>query len=381
MVKAVSHIEDIDWLSSQSYFFYNPALSASHIEATHQFLKTQNSKGFLFVPTSGTSSTSDSFKLVALTKEAFLISAASVNLFADINTKDVWLNALPDFHVGGLSIRARAFLSNSRIVPFYHPHKKWDVHKFITNLNEVTWTSLVPTQIFDIVSHNYQAPSSLKGVFVGGGFMPKKMFDKALELRWPLVLVYGATEVASQIATTQKNAPVTWEDGLYPQLTPLPHVKITYDKTFLIESSALLSYYVLFEKNKIFIQNPKENEIFRTSDYGNLNKGSMTIHGRIDDLIKIGGELVSLNKLNAILKNLSPYGTLIAKPQERLGTVITLIYDCDKNLMEDLVKRFNHHPHILPFERIRETVFMAHIPTTALGKIEKNKLLTDLSLL
>ena len=79
-------------------------------------------RGHIFVATSGTSG---DVKLVALSKDAILASAAAVNARLGARREDVWCCVLPTFHVGGLGIHARAFLTGSRVI-----NMSWDANAF-----------------------------------------------------------------------------------------------------------------------------------------------------------------------------------------------------------------------------------------------------------
>src|SRR5207253_1068669 len=72
--------------------------------------------------------------------------------------------------------------------------KKWKDRK-------VTLTSLVPTQVFDLVSANLTAPKNLRAAVIGGGALDPSLYLKARELGWALLPSYGLTECASQVAT------------------------------------------------------------------------------------------------------------------------------------------------------------------------------------
>src|SRR5207244_12310235 len=97
--------------------------------------------GHVLVATSGT--TGD-VKLVALSKEAILASAAAVNTRLGARRGDVWCCVLPTFHVGGLGIHARAHLTGSRVIGM-----AWDPHAFART--EATLASLVSAQVHDLV--------------------------------------------------------------------------------------------------------------------------------------------------------------------------------------------------------------------------------------
>ncbi|HEX6085416.1 MAG TPA: AMP-binding protein, partial [Thermoanaerobaculia bacterium] len=102
---------DIDWLSDESHVLLNPRMPAAERERLQSFVTEL--PGHLWLATSGTTG---SLKLTALSKRAMLASAAAVNRHLQSTASDVWLCVLPSFHVGGLGIYARAFLSGARVV-------------------------------------------------------------------------------------------------------------------------------------------------------------------------------------------------------------------------------------------------------------------------
>src|SRR5690348_12458426 len=139
----------------------------------------------VFVATSGT--TGD-VKLVALSKDAILASAAAVNARLGAGRDDVWCAVLPAFHVGGLGIHARAYLSGARVVAM-----TWNPQAFVRT--EATLASLVPAQVHDLVRLGLRPPASLRLILVGGG-----AFDSSSAPGWPVLASYGMSECASTVA-------------------------------------------------------------------------------------------------------------------------------------------------------------------------------------
>ncbi len=75
--------------------------------------------------------------------------------------------------------------------------------RFAEEMNEgaVTLTSLVPTQVHDLVQCALACPPSLRAVVVGGAELDPVLGERARELGWPVLQSYGMTEAASQVAT------------------------------------------------------------------------------------------------------------------------------------------------------------------------------------
>ena len=169
------------------------------------------SRAISWVATSGSTG---ALKWVALSRAAVLASAGAVNRHLGADSKDRWAHALPDFHVGGLGIHARAQLSGAAILAF----PRWEAagfHAFCLS-ERATLTALVPAQLHDLIALGLPAPPSLRAVVVGGGALSESRFRLARGLGYPVLSSYGATECASQIATSPLGSET-------PVLEVLPH--------------------------------------------------------------------------------------------------------------------------------------------------------------
>ena len=110
-------------------------------------------------------------------------------------------------------------------------------------------------------------------------------------------------------------------------------------------------------------------------------KYRLTLLGRMDHLIKIGGENVDFASLEGILQTLKlQYQmenemTLLAVPHERLGHTIHLVAPGErgKGAVEQAREAFDQM--VLPFERIRQVHWVKEIPKSALSKILRKDLL------
>lgn len=328
--------------------------------------------GHIIIASSGTTKTDhDDFKLVALSKNAILTSAASVNKHLNATSNDIWLNPLPEFHVGGLGILARAFLTNSKVIQM----DSWEPKAFteLITSHHITFTSLVPAQVYDLCLLNIKCPSSLKALIVGGGAMNQELYEKAKSLGWPLLVSYGMTEIASQIATSTHNS---------LNLCLLTHVKakINSNGLLMLKSPSLLTAYILISEDEITISDPKSDGWLTTEDLCRIEDKTLTILGRANDFIKIGGEGVLFSHLEKRFEeiklkcNLTKDAAIIAYPDERLGFVVHLASTFADT--SELIEMFNSS--VMPYERIRHTHHMTQIPRTALKKILKAELMQSL---
>lgn len=331
---------DIDWLSAESHVLLNPRMPDDERRRLETFVV--DLPGHLWLATSGTTG---ALKLTALSKRAMLASAAAVNRHLQSTAEDVWLCVLPTFHVGGLGIHARAFLSGARVIT-----EGWA---------GVTLASLVPAQVADLVRDSVRPPDSLRAVVVGGGAMAEGVARDARALGWPLLQSYGMTECCSQVATE------TLESR---ELLLLDHIeaRIEGDGRLALRSEALLTGY---GTESGFID-PKIDGWLITEDVASLDGRVLRVEGRRGDFVKIGGESVDLSRLDRILAELGADAAAVAVPDERLGFVIALAVASGD--AEAVAAAFN--ARVFPYERARRVVRVAEIPRTPLGKIMRGRI-------
>ena len=269
-----------------------------------------------------TSGTSGVCRVVALARDALECSAQAVNEHLGAGLNDVWINALPVFHVGGLGIVVRAHLAGSRCEFFEGP---WDPHGFVRSAERcgATLSALVPTQVHDLITAGLRAPRSLRAVVVGGGALSESPRVRAAGLGWMLLPSYGLTEVASQVATAKIGEDFTgW-------LTLLPHVQARAGEGGVLElcGTSLLTGWMVFDsEGSASWEDPKRDGWYRTNDRVELRGREMRFLGRVDDLVKIRGELVDVFALEQALRDRVSAGVVavFADPDDRAGSVLRL---------------------------------------------------------
>jgi O-succinylbenzoic acid--CoA ligase len=309
---------------------------------------------------------------VALSKHALLASAQAVNRHLHVTAADCWGLALPLRHVGGFGVAARAFGAGCRFARFA---PRWDAAAFGSWLDEchVSLTSLVPTQVHDIVSGNLRAPSCLRAVVVGGGRMDETTGRAARALGWPVLASYGMTEAASQIATQ----PLADLDDIYQPapipLLPIWRADLANDGRLKIAGPALFSGTVVNDDGG-WRYIPRAGEWHITEDRVELNRGLLSPLGRADSLVKVLGELVDPEEIERALTGLSG-GRLapgcfvvVAVPAARSGHVLVPVFDAavDRALADESVK--SHSAGAAGPWRLEQPLFLASFPRGALGK-------------
>ena len=364
----------LNWVSNENVLLLNPRLQPEvkqRYEYAWKNLVDRSFEGEVGIATSGSSG--EQGRLIAVSKSALMVSAQAVNERLQVTKEDVWYKTLPNFHVGGLGILARAHLSSSRVVEALS--ERWDAaraHKELADCR-ATITAMVPTQLFDLIQLGLHAPPSLRAIVIGGGRLEAAVQARALALGWPALPSYGLTECCSQVCTA-----LTAMDS---RLVPLNHVDLRIGAGDRIEvsSASLLTGQVVFDsKMNAHFTDPKIDGWFTTEDRGQIDShGVLTVLGRAQDFVKVGGEGVIMSRLEEQLDRLRLQtkfvheAVVLAAFDDRLGAKIVLISNTDQT--SELVEAFN--AAVLPFERIRSVHQVAALPRSALGKLLRTQAL------
>jgi O-succinylbenzoic acid--CoA ligase len=348
------------WEGGGRYLLLNPRLSPAWRE---QVLAAEfpDWSDHVWLATSGTQGT---FKVVALAREALAASARAVNRHLGAGKDDVWLNPLPLFHVGGLGIEVRAALTGARV----QTCAGWSVESFLDSAENAraTLTSLVPTQVHDLVKAGAKAPPSLRAAVVGGGALDGNLRAQARDLGWPILPSYGLTEACSQVATA---APGSTDRDWLPLL---PHIEARLAEAGVLElrGPSMLSGWMLFRANGgVRWEDPKADGWFRTGDRAELQGRELRVLGRVDDLVKIRGELVDAAALERELQSRVKSGAVCLIVAEDARNGHTLRVQAENSAAANEAREaFDVFP---PFAR-PQAVEVGPIVRTALGKIVRS---------
>jgi O-succinylbenzoic acid--CoA ligase len=306
--------------------------------------------GHLFFKTSGSSG---SEKWIALSREALEWSAKSVIEALGIGSDDVLGLALPTIHVGGYGVVVRAEISGARLARF---EEKWDADRFALwcECEKVTVSSLVPTQVHDLVQTGRYGPKDLRVIVVGGGALDENLKEQARQQGWPVVPSYGMTETSSQVATG---------DGL--PLLPGWEAKLV-DGRLALRGGGLLTAIIVKKGDSFYAEDPKVDGWYLTSDRVELRNSGLTFLGRADRVVKVLGELVDLEEIERFWKKrLGEEVVVLALEDERRGSVLHLYHEGPP---VNLTKWNNQRSGP---ERLADWKAMEPLPRSPLGKIDR----------
>lgn len=362
---------------SENQLLLNPKISLEERQIFENlqdhFEKEFGGEGFFFVPSSGSSKgEGESAKLIALTRDAVANSAERFNRYFQAKPDDNWGLVLPTFHVAGLSVLARANLTKARVFSSdWTPQK---MQEWLTK-NQISFLSLVPTQVHDLVQHKVEANTSLKKVFVGGGALNVNLRDSFINLGWPIVETYGMTETCSMIAIKEETK----------FFKVLPGVEILVEDDLLrVRCNSSAHSSIQMKNGKIQIVRFEDGWV-RTEDRVKLEHQNNDLYlqflGRASDYVKILGEGVSFIELRAKIEKIAVEFSikpqklfLMSIPDLRKENMVTLVIDqsVDHSLADRLVERFNQV--VRGYERIHKIVKVNQIPVGELGKVKATEL-------
>lgn len=324
----------------------------------------------IFLCSSGTSAKQGIFKSYAISKKAILANAKCVNGLISASDSDTWLGSLPTFHIGGISIYARAYLSGSSVLHYDH---KWDPQNFFDILAEgsINFFSLVPTQLYDLITLKRKCPKSIKAVFIGGDHLPSKLKEQALNLGYPLIATYGMTEVSSQFASAYQ----TEDSDEFLEVFPIHHIEREYPHH--IESTALATFEILTNKNgDNHFKDLKGNFFIQDHLDFSDREGKLFIRplGRADSQIKIKGRLYNFLELQNTVHNYFVEKGLFDKAvlqyvnHDRDGKRLQIYIE--ESIVLDLVDLNDFLSISLPSPLLPVSItIIKHIPRNSLNKV------------
>ncbi len=365
------------WNNASAHVALPPGVNAEGLQA---FVEARfPNEGTCLFQTSGTEGAP---KWVVLTKDSVQRSAKAVNAHFGITADDRWLLALPLWHVGGFGILARAYAAGCEVTTL---EGKWDAQAFaeLATASKSTLTSLVPTQVFDLVTARLKAPPSMRVVLVGGAALSADIEKAALDLGWPIRRTYGMTETASQVAS-QSVA------GGELEVLSLWDLQTDSDGILTIRGPALAKGYIHRDESKSWSwAEISATEGLRTRDRVSLSevggKRVLRFTGREAGTIKILGEFVSLSHIQERLESLrlalgisNGDAAVCDVPDERAGARLVLAFsDLSPADAERLMNALNDG--LRAFEKIQQAREVPSIPRGDLGKLRMEPLRALLS--
>lgn len=296
-----------------------------------------------------TSGTTGKPKIVMYTSDQLAASAFATSSFIGTTSSDKWLCCLPVAHIGGLSVILRSILTETSLTV----HNGFDSAAVSKAASEgCTLVSLVPAALQRI------DPYIFRKIVLGGSMPPLTIPNNTLT-------TYGLTETGS---------------GVVYNGTPLKglEIKITDKDEILLRGPMIASCY----RDDTPITDI--DGWFHTRDSGRYTNGKLYVMGRLDDMINTGGEKVFPAPIEAILASHPKIDqvAVIGVADKKWGEAVTAVVVARDRANPPLLDELRDHiKNTLPsYCAPTRLIITESMPVTALGKIQKSRLVDQLNL-
>jgi len=291
-------------------------------------------------------------------------AAAASNRHLPLAAGNLWLDCLPLYHIGGLSIVWRCARAGVAVLL----HEGFHAEAVAADLQRhpITHLSLVPAMLALLLETGVAPPASLRHLLVGGAALSQSLFDKATAAGWPLNPSYGMSETAAQVATwTPADGP--WHQGLVGRPLGDNEFALAADGRIRIRGPQVMAGYL--DGSGV-----DANGWLTTGDLGEIDaKGRLTVTGRADDMLISGGRNVHPLEVESCLaacpgiRDVAVTG-LADKVWGDL-VVALVVGDATAQGIADWCR-----PRLPGAAQPRRIVHLANLPRNAAGKLERSLL-------
>jgi fatty-acyl-CoA synthase len=354
--------------------------------ATHSFsqgpnaVSTDPNRPALLVYTSGTTGRP---KGAVHTLVNLCANARAAIAGLGIGPGDQVLTMLPLFHVGGLCIQTLpALLSGATVVlhPRFEADAAWrDLVKY-----RITLTLMVPAVMKALIEHPAFAKTrlpDLKAIWAGSSVLPNDLVQAWHDQGIPVCNVYGATETGPFSLTLGPQHARTHVGSCG---WPAMNVQARLDAPdndgvgeVCLRGPAVVHHY--------WPQQPALDAQgwFHTGDLARTDPDqSWRIVGRAKDMIISGGENIYPAEIEHVLARHPALAecAVVGLPDERWGekvVAVVVFKDGHQATVEELLS--NVKSSLAKYKHPRQLLVRQALPKTALGKVQKDELVRQLS--
>ena len=297
-----------------------------------------------------TSGSSGTPKVAVLTLDAVLASAVRTNeMLGATAASSTWLSCLPWAHIGGMAVMLRSMLCGIPLEVL--PHFDAQAVTALAERGAATHTSLVLTAL------NRIDPSLFAAILLGGAAPPEHRPSN-------VIATYGMTETGSGVVY----------DG-----RPLRDVTVAVDPAtsgLLIKSPTQLRSYR--NGSQPFTIGPDGTAGWLvTGDAGAVaGDGTVSVVGRIDEVIVTGGEKVHPLVVERALAASPDVAEVCVwkRPDPEWGERVVAYVVAKPGTAVSLESLRSEVEHLAPWERPKEVILVSELPRTASGKVARRLL-------
>ncbi len=340
---------------------------------------------FLLIPSSGTSTGEP--KAILHTSKSLLNSAKSFAELVEYNDKTIVYHCMPTFYMGGIvNTFLSCIFSNSQIgigptANLTNLDKFWDSTKKL-GINSFHLTPSILLAMCIMHKPNRALTDHLaeyQSLISTGSYLYPEIRDKFFKIfKRRIQTCWGVTELGGPL-TCEKIEDILFEDdnkNSVGKVSSKIKIKIQKNKNISINSPFIMKGYV--KKNGI-IEKPKLNKgYYNTGDLGSYKNKILSYFGRNKEIIKVGGELVSLTDVeNTVLKSkMVKECASVGVSNLYSGEDLILFVVLRKNKINSQIEKIKKFliKELKNIELPKKIIPIVEMPKTKNGKIIKTKL-------
>lgn len=317
-------------------------------------------------------------KAVQLTHRNISSNIISFGTLIGLKETDIMLANLVFFHVFGMTVNLWvSFVYGMTMITYSNP---LDFQAVSTIAREEKPTVMVGTPSFFWGYLQKSEPGdfkSLRLMIAGADKCPDALREGYMQKHGSMLLEgYGATETSPVISV---NTPEANKPGSIGKVIPGVQLRIENFETgencktgetgkIMVKGDLVMKGYY---KDQELTDEVLKDGWYNTGDMGFFDEEGFLFHaGRFKRFAKIGGEMVSLVKVENIMEKYLPQGVVccvVDIPDDRKGSYIVAAVSAEVHKMEILRKMINDLPSIaLP----REFIVLESIPMMGTGKVD-----------
>ena len=330
----------------------------------------------------------------ALHTQAGLWANAQASDFAHgFTSGDHVLSTLPLFHVGGLCIQTLPALLSGVTVSL---HARFEPALWLQAVaqDQATLSLLVPATLRAVMDHPLWPGtdvSSLRGVMAGSSTIPLPYLQAFHDRAIPVGQIYGTTETGP-VSIVLPLAQAVARMGAAGWPHPQAQVQLRNDagdvvapgqtgQVVIRAPNVMQGYWPGAQAGSREVDSGLQDGWFATGDLGQAAAdGCITIVGRSKDMIISGGENIYPAEIENLLATLAGVAecAVVGLDDERWGevpvaAVVRTASPTGEALSEAAVLA-HVQEKIARFKWPRKVVFVAELPKSALGKVQKSAL-------
>lgn len=346
-----------------------------------------------------TSGTTGKPKGVCLSLKNFFYSANASAYRLGLDVNDVWLCAMPLYHVGGLSIVLRSCLYGTAVLL----HARFELEAVTKALADeqqaVSLVSLVPTMLYRLLQDaDFRASPSLRLILLGGAAAPTKLLQDAKARNLKVLTTYGLSEACSQVATLSPDALLQTEGqssvGNALMFTEIKIVNDTGEELAVNQVGDIMvcgpTVMKAYFEDDMATQKALQDGWLVTGDIGYKDEtGMLFVETRRADLIVSGGENIYPKEIEDVLEAHSrvQQACVLGLPHEEWGQQVIAVVvlmeggEASEKGLQLLVatrvrKDLNElcKKHLASYKKPRDYFVTSVLPLTASGKVKRHEL-------